>query len=94
MAHLAAILPMLGQNHHSVHCKVEVRWGPDKATLGNTSWEFAGHTQIDGKSLPTKMQWPMPATFKRPDRFISSSREWGVKYDPTDNDALNEFGVS
>ncbi|KAK4239633.1 hypothetical protein C8A03DRAFT_13990 [Achaetomium macrosporum] len=92
MAQLAAILPVLGQAHHAVKCKVEVRWGPDKATLGNTSWEFAGHTQLDEKSLPTKMQWPLPASFKRPDRFISSSREWGVKNDPTDNDALNTFG--
>ena len=90
---LATVLPLLGNSHHLVNCKLEVKWSPDKASLGNQSWDFAGHGHIDGKTLPARMEWPLFASYNRPDHFIKS-RELAVKYDLAKAGAENTFEVS
>jgi hypothetical protein len=90
---LATVLPMMGNANHLVNCRIEVKWSPTKALLGNQSWDFAGHGAIDGKTLPARMEWPLFASFHRPDHFIKS-RELGIKYDSAKADAENMFEVS
>ncbi|KAL2137170.1 hypothetical protein VTI74DRAFT_7717 [Chaetomium olivicolor] len=79
-AQFKSILPILGHDHHSVNCRVQIRWGQDKHHTGNLSWDFVGYNQMDSKSLPATVEWPLPASYGRPDRFIKN-REWGVRYE-------------
>ncbi|KAK4106263.1 hypothetical protein N658DRAFT_555203 [Parathielavia hyrcaniae] len=39
---LRPILPMLDQTQHTIHCRVEARWSPDKHARGNYSVDYAG----------------------------------------------------
>ncbi len=90
---LATVLPLLGNSHHLVDCKLEVKWSPDKASFGNQSWNFAGYGHIDGKTLPARMEWPLSAGYHRPDHLIKS-QELGVKYNLANIGTENTFEVS
>jgi hypothetical protein len=92
-AHLGTLLPLLGNAPHLVHCRIEVGWGHDKESHKNQSWDFAGHGQIDGRTLPARMEWPLFAGYGRPDHYIKS-REMGVKYDSAKSGTENTFEVS
>lgn len=92
-ANLAAILPALGHTHHAVNCRVEVRWGPDKAHAGNLSYDFAGYSQVAANDLPSRIEWPLPASYDRPER-IASLKEWGVEYKSASSGDLNTLSVS
>lgn len=61
---------------------------------GNQShWEYAGHGQIDWLSLPAKMEWPLHASFDRPDQFTGSG-ELGAKYEVAGHGDVNKLEVS
>lgn len=91
-AHLGTLLPLLGNAPHLVHCRIEVGWGHDKESHKNQSLDFAGHGQIDGRTLPARMEWPLFAGYGRPDHYIKS-REMGVKYDSAKSGTENTFEV-
>ncbi len=92
-AHLATILPVLAPHHHLVNCRVEVKWSPDKSVAGHHSWDYQGHSHIDPLSLPTKMEWPLSASFKSPDH-LSKSKELGIKHGPAKLGQLATLVVS
>jgi hypothetical protein len=108
-AYLTSVLPSLGNHHHGVKCKVEVRWTPDNHkghyddkdqyydqyhnTPWNVSWDYAGDGQIDWFSMPAKMVWPLPASFHRPDDY-TKSHELGVKYELANHDDMTTLDVS
>ncbi|KAL2181402.1 uncharacterized protein P884DRAFT_273920 [Thermothelomyces heterothallicus CBS 202.75] len=58
-----------------------------------SSWDYAGHGEIDFLTLPAKMEWPLSASFDRPNQLVKSG-ELGAKYETTTIDATNTFKVS
>lgn len=56
-------------------------------------WNYAGHSDIDFLTLPAKMEWPLTASFDRPDQLVKSG-ELGAKYETAGADAMNTFKVS
>ncbi|KAL2164226.1 hypothetical protein VTH06DRAFT_3442 [Thermothelomyces fergusii] len=60
---------------------------------GNQSWwDYAGHVEIDISSLPAKMEWPLIASFDRPDQLAKSGK-LGAKYEKAAADAANTFKI-
>ncbi|KAK4252083.1 hypothetical protein C7999DRAFT_27324 [Corynascus novoguineensis] len=57
-----------------------------------SSWDYAGHGQIDYLSLPAKMEWPLCASFDRPDE-LAKSGQLGAKYESAAADATNTFEI-
>jgi len=101
-AKLTSLLPPLGKLPHGVKCKVEVRWTPNDCGSddqchgqqhGNASWDYVGRGKISPLSLPARMEWPLVATYDRPEQY-SKSHELGVKYEKANSGDMFRLDVS
>ncbi|KAL2140810.1 hypothetical protein VTI28DRAFT_3244 [Corynascus sepedonium] len=83
-----------GKQHRSAPGYYNNAIDPYHTGAGNqSSWDYAGHGQIDYLSLPAKMEWPLCASFDRPDQ-LAKSGQLGAKYESAAPDATNTFEVS